>query len=377
MIELTGITWDHPRGYAPLVAVSREAEVTLRVRVTWDKRSLKDFGDAELPALARDYDLVVMDHPHVGEAARSGCLLPVDGVADGELLAAIQRESAGSSYSSYHYNGRQWALPLDAACQICGYRPDVLNASLLPDSWEAVFDLSKRLHKDGLWMGMALCPTDSLCSFLTLAAQSGDPPVEAKRWIQRETTLSVLEQLRQLRDACHPDSLKWNPIALYDRMAEDGQIAYSPLAFGYINYTESAFRKHSLAFGNPPGGSGALLGGAGLAISRRTSNPEAAAAYCLFACGSTCQGTTFLKNGGQPGNGAAWHSAEDSPAIRQFLKPTLAAIEGAYVRPRSPGWPAFQEALGDHVHEWLTSGGDPVGLHENLESLYNEQVLNV
>jgi multiple sugar transport system substrate-binding protein len=376
MIELKGITWDHPRGFAPLVAASREYEARHGVRVVWDKRSLKEFGDADLRILARDYDLLVIDHPHVGEATESGCLLPLDKVSDPKQLDRLRQNSTGPSYSSYHYNGRQWALPLDAACQVSAYRPDMLDATRIPDSWEQVFELAACLRAAGLWMGMALCPTDTLCSFLTLTAQLGDPPVELGKWIQRDTTFKVLDHLARLRDASHPDSMQWNPIALYDKMSGGGEIAYTPLAFGYITYVQDGFRPHRLVFTSPPGSENALLGGAGLAVSSQTPHPEIAAAYCQWVCGSCCQATIVLNNGGQPANLAAWRPPSDHPASRSFLQSTLPALENAYVRPRFPAWPAFQEALGERVHAFLKTDGNPGRLHDELEGLYMETVLN-
>ena len=71
MITLRGITWDHPRGYAPLAASVAPYAQAHSVRVEWERRSLKDFGDAPLPELARDYDLLIIDHPHVGQESES------------------------------------------------------------------------------------------------------------------------------------------------------------------------------------------------------------------------------------------------------------------------------------------------------------------
>ena len=39
-------------------------------RDNWDRRSLHAFGEAPLEAVLADYDLVVYDHPFVGEIAR-------------------------------------------------------------------------------------------------------------------------------------------------------------------------------------------------------------------------------------------------------------------------------------------------------------------
>ena len=58
-IELKGITWDHPRGYDPLIAVSKEyAKVNLNIRVKWDVRTLKEFGDMPIENLIGKYDLI-------------------------------------------------------------------------------------------------------------------------------------------------------------------------------------------------------------------------------------------------------------------------------------------------------------------------------
>jgi sugar lactone lactonase YvrE len=63
------ITWDHPRGLQPLVAVAaRYAGEYPGVRVEWDARSLQAFDDQSLAELATSDDLLMIDHPHVGGA---------------------------------------------------------------------------------------------------------------------------------------------------------------------------------------------------------------------------------------------------------------------------------------------------------------------
>ena len=46
------------------------------VTITWEKRSLQAFADRPIDAMAQEYDLMVIDHPHVGEAARERAVLP-------------------------------------------------------------------------------------------------------------------------------------------------------------------------------------------------------------------------------------------------------------------------------------------------------------
>ena len=66
-VALKGMTWNHPRGYLPLEAAAREWEARTGVAVNWDKRSLQDFESFPVELLAREYDLIIIDHPHVGQ----------------------------------------------------------------------------------------------------------------------------------------------------------------------------------------------------------------------------------------------------------------------------------------------------------------------
>ena len=116
-IRLRGITWDDPRGWGPLQQVGRAFAGTpagREVSVEWDIQPLEGFESAPLPELASRYDLINMDHPHVGEAVAAGCLLPIDGVAE---------EYVGPSRASYVLHGALWAVPVDAACQVSASHP--------------------------------------------------------------------------------------------------------------------------------------------------------------------------------------------------------------------------------------------------------------
>ncbi|MFY9511985.1 MAG: carbohydrate ABC transporter substrate-binding protein, partial [Rubrivivax sp.] len=118
--RLRGMTWDHPRGVDPLVACATLWQQRSGVAIDWERRSLQDFESFPVDELARRYDLIVIDHPHVGQVMRENCLRPFDGAG----LAGIADGSVGASYNSYHWQGRQWALPIDAATQVQAWRPD-------------------------------------------------------------------------------------------------------------------------------------------------------------------------------------------------------------------------------------------------------------
>lgn len=355
---LCGITWDHPRGYLPLEASSGSYEKEGNVRVRWERRSLKDFGDMPVNLLAGKYDLLVLDHPHIAAAVHDGCLLKLDDLMQPGELEMFAAQSAGPSYASYHYAGHQWALPVDAACQVAAYRPDLMEYRP-PNVWDEVFSLAGEFSgkKKKMYIGTALCPTDCACIFLTLSAQYKEAPEEhtqGKRkegLIRSETGQRILAHMLRLKNVSHPECIYWNPIDLYEHMAVHDDIAYSPLGFGYVNYATGNGR---LRYAGIPGGSGALLGGAGIAISSRCKNPGAAAAYIAWICRPEYQKTKYLTGGGQPAQLDAWTDSQADEYTGGFFSGTLATLQQAYMRPRMVRWPEFQEYLGKAIHDFLT-----------------------
>lgn len=128
MIELRGITWNHTRGYLPMVATAqRFSELNPGVEIRWEKRSLQQFADWPIQKLAEVYDLLVIDHPFSGYAAAHDVLLPLDALAPASFLEDQAAQSVGLSHASYSFGGHHWALAIDAATPVCGYRPDLLE----------------------------------------------------------------------------------------------------------------------------------------------------------------------------------------------------------------------------------------------------------
>ena len=128
LISLKGITWGHSRGYTPLAALSqRFSELHPGVEVEWQKRSLQAFADQPLEDLCPHFDLLVIDHPWVGTAARFGYTLPLDQHLSSYFLEDQRMHSTGGSHESYHYDGHQWALAIDAAAPAASYRADLLH----------------------------------------------------------------------------------------------------------------------------------------------------------------------------------------------------------------------------------------------------------
>ena len=113
-----GLTWDHPRGYAALTASGGAL-------VRWDRHPLEGFESRSVAEQCALYDLVVLDHPHVGEAVAAECLVPMEELFTAGELDSWHAATIGPSFSSYRYAGAHWALPLDAATQVmaCRARP--------------------------------------------------------------------------------------------------------------------------------------------------------------------------------------------------------------------------------------------------------------
>lgn len=370
MIELTGITWDHTRGYDPMVATAETyARQRGDVRIHWTKRSLQAFADAPLEALAERFDLLVIDHPHVGLVARSRCLLPLDTQDRKQSLETLQRQTVGPSHISYEYDGHQWALAIDAATQVGCYRPDLMSAGQLPRTWEDVLDLAREGRV--IW---PCKPVDALMSFFTLAASRGCPCASdgSPQLILPSEAEQVLEFLRLLASYIPAECLSMNPPQAYEQMVATDQFVYCPLGYGYTNYSRSGYRKHRLAFVNIVGIRGSTIGGTGIAVSARCQHPDVASDYAFWVAGAECQSTIYFDAGGQPGNAVAWEDDRCNALTLDFFRNTRQTLETVYLRPRYDGYLEFQDRGGDIVNACLSGRLSVRQAAQNLQTCYEE-----
>jgi multiple sugar transport system substrate-binding protein len=383
MIELRGITWDHPRGYAPLRAASAlYRQQHPGVELSWDIRTLQEFADYPIERLADRFDLLIIDHPFVGFAAASGCLAPLDEWIDAATLAALARQSVGQSHASYTYAGRQWALAVDAAGQVSAWRPDLLErlGRAVPQTWDDVLALGHALRVRGLGaIALPSIPIDALMSFCSLCANAGEDPFAGgeEQVVSHITARWALELLRELVALGHPESLGWNPIRALDRMSQTDEVAYVPLLFGYSNYAREGFRPQRVRFGGipaagPRGGGGAILGGTGLAVSARCAHRAEAAAFAAWVCGAEVQASVYVGEDGQPGNRVAWQDPAANLRCNGFFADTLPTLQAAYLRPRYNGFMEFQDQAGAAIHGFLRDGGSTDALIHTLDRIYRD-----
>lgn len=369
-IALRGMTWSHPRGYDPMVAASAAWKAQTGVEIAWDRRSLQDFESYPVDELAARYDLIVIDHPHVGQITAENCLLPLDAPGRETARAAISAGSVGPSYESYRWRERQWAFPIDAATQVQAFRPDRLGAPVR--SWAGVMALAKAGR-----VAIPLRPPHSLMTFYTLAAHIGAPcRTEGAPLIAREAGAAVIERMRELVRLVDPACLTMDPIDVFERMAlDEAAIDCVPLIYGYAPYARDGFRPRRIGFadmpvdaGRPPNGS--ALGGTGIAVSARTANPDAAIDFAYFVAGGALQRGLYAQSGGQPAHADAWEDEAINRDAHDFYRATRATLEGAWVRPRHSGYMPFQHAASAAINEALTEASPAGAVVDRLNELF-------
>jgi len=377
---IRGMAWDHPRGRGPLAAISTEWSAGSGIPVRWDARPLKDFEDQPLEELATAYDLVLVDYPFTGTAAQSGLIAAVDDWVDADYLEDQRRHSAGPSFASYSWGGRQWAPAIDAACQVAALREDLLAAcgnAGTPATWDEVRLLAARL-RGPQQVAVPLNPNHAYCAFLSLGLSLAGPEF----WppggqIDRAAGREALEFLRSLGGLLHPLSREADPIAISDHMATSDEIVYVPLMFGYSNYARAGFRSHRLRFANAPRGPGShigsVLGGVGLALSARSPRRQAAAELARHIGAADVQTGLYVEAGGQPGHAAAWDSPSVNALVGGFFMAIRDTMEQAFMRPRVPGHRRFQVEAGLLIHDFLWRGEtEPATCLDSCRALVDE-----
>ena len=353
---LKGMTWDHARGFDPMIASAKKfCSENPDVKIIWEKRSLQAFADRPIELMAFDYDLMVIDHPHVGEASRKDLIYELNHAEDYKNeLKILEHESVGLSHQSYNFNDNQYALGIDAAAPVSSYRKDLLNN--IPKTFEDVIQLAEKSLV--MW---PIKPVDAISSFNTIAANLGNP-INSKEgvFIELSTANSILEMMKKLADLVPRECLSMNPIETLDYMSTNDDILYCPLLYGYSNYSRLNFRESLIHFTDIPSFngkenncSGSQLGGTGLAISKSTKHLKTALKYSFWVASANCQRELYYDSGGQPGNVLAWRDDKINENCNNFFKNTLKTLDKSWLRPRYDGYMYYQDKAGTLINNFL------------------------
>lgn len=363
-----GLTWDHPRGRAALEEAARRANAGRPAPlIRWDAQPLEGFESAPIADLAARYDLLVIDHPHVGEAVAEGCLVPLEELYPAPQIAHWAQRSVGPSLASYVWDGRTWALPLDVAAQVTAWRPDRIDRP--PGTLEEVCRAAARLP-----VAQSLAGPHAVLTLMSICAGMGHAP-GGQGFLPEGPAEAALEIMGRLwaRRAAGSESL--NPIGLLEAMAA-GDIALVPLVFGYVPYAVPGPRR--VCFGPPPGragatGRGGVLGGTGIAFSRRAATARPAPDLLAHVGGlmrEETQRTLFPAFSGQPSARAAWMDREVNIRSGEFYANTLESTQRALIRPRFDGYIRFQTVASAKIRAALEARERPAATLAALRALW-------
>jgi len=333
MTTLRATSWAHVRGIAPLAAAGQLfADRNPGTGFMVEAHTARTFGEGPLVDLARQFDLVAFDHPLTGEAAEKGLFLPLNDLVSADVLANREHHSVGGSYRSYVYDGKVWGLPLDAACMVSAVRGDLLEN--IPKTWDELLELA---HAGLVAQGFSRMTTTAL---YYMALNQG---------IDECATRDNLRELFKLTGS--KDRLEQGSIQILEAMASGENIAFLPACYGYSSYSRPGFAKYPLTFHPTPiAPRGAVLGGAGLAISAFSKNRDLALRFLEWVTGADCQTNVYAVCGGQPAHAAAWDADLPNKLTGGFYRRLRPAMESAWVRPNKPEFHHQQSRLATELH---------------------------
>jgi multiple sugar transport system substrate-binding protein len=349
-----GLTWDHPRGHDALAASAGGL-------VRWDVQPLEGFESHPVDALCARYDLVVLDHPHLGEAVATGCLRPLDDLFTPRELARWGADSIGPTMRSYAMDGRQWALPLDAATQVAATRSDLAGEP--PRTWDEVRRLARRAP-----VALSLAGPHAFLTFASVAVALGEEPAaDPDELIGDDTGLAVLDLMADLDALAPPGTRTLNPIGLLELMAATEGLAHCPLVYGYVTYADRVTFTDAPAV-TAGGRPGSTLGGTGIALSARCAPSPELLAHLRWLMSPQAQGDFLPRHRGQPSARTAWTCPGTVAA--DFYRRTTTTCERAWVRPRHAGYIGFQGAASAAVRAALAGETGHRAALDRMRALY-------
>lgn len=191
MKKFKGLTWDHPRGYRPLKAWAAKEQA---IGIEWHIQKLEGFESHPINELAENYDLLIVDNPGIGEAAEKQCLRPLEDFLTTEHIGFLRQSSTGASFDSYQYQGKHWAIPIDAASQVCALAGEA--SCNYPETWEAVRAYS-RLHKNRV--ALSLGGPHALLTFYSISQSLGGDIFSGNNFIlNREIAIQAIDLMKDI-----------------------------------------------------------------------------------------------------------------------------------------------------------------------------------
>lgn len=320
--------------------------------------------------MVEDYDLIIIDHPWAGFCFQKHLVLDLKPHLSPEQWRDLETNSIGKSFTSYYFQDKLMAVPIDAATPSASYRQDLLqrHSISLPDNWDQLVLLADQKK--------ALMPAFGADLFLNwsmlVEALEGDLVVDKDQICKPDIGRQSMELLKLLSEPMPDQIYDANPIQVAEWMTQTDEIFYCPFAYSYNNYCRESFcgnRKLSYAplvtlQGNTPLRS--IIGGTGIAISSQCKEPQPALDYALFTGSREVQSGIYSLAGGQPSRRDSWRDLLDNPLYGGFYQDAFSDQERALIRPRYSGYVPLQSEGGIPLQQYLK---DEISLQVAWDSL--------
>lgn len=356
--SLRVLAWDHPRCLTPLAAARDAYRAITGIDLEISVRSLAGFGD-EVPT-SGELDIVLIDHPHIGEAAAGGQIVALDGLLAAGTIADCRNGAIGPSGWCYEHEGKTWAIPIDAACQVLACSRTIAS----PMTVEEVIALAQ--VRPGRVV-LPLHPAHALSAFVSIVAALGaDDAVTG--FCDSSMAVEALEVMAKLVALGPVVAHDWDPPAALAAL-EGQEVDCIPWTYGYVGYDVQWADAPAWDTGGTPG---SILGGVGMAVLSGANDPVAAATFAAWFGGTHTQRDIVATCGGQPAEAGAWAASPDP-----LCQATVRSMEAAVVRPRATWWPALQIDAGELIRANLIAGVPPNKIAELLHERYDQRLETV
>ncbi len=223
-------------------------------------------------------------------------------------------------------------------------------------------------------------PADLFLNWSMLLEAFDAKPFRSEATIAEEASaFEAMDLLKRLAEGMPEAIYGWNPIAIAERMSRGDAIAYCAFAYSYGNYCRPHFAERPLAYGNlvrldagRPLRS--IVGGTGIAVTRRCEAAEAAAAFAGYCASPAVQGGLYTYAGGQPARREAWTDRQLDAFNGHFFSATLESHEKALLRPRYDGYVPLQEEAGRPLQDFLRGRATRDEAWQQINERYRESL---
>jgi multiple sugar transport system substrate-binding protein len=193
---------------------------------------------------------------------------------------------------------------------------------------------------------------------MLLAALEANSFTRTDQIAETAPALEAMDLLKRLAERMPASIDKMNPIAMAEHMTRNDETAYCAFAYSYGNYCRPHFNAKPLRYGNlvnlDDGRSlRSIVGGTGMAITRRCQDMETAIDFATFCSSAEIQSGLYTYAGGQPARREAWVDNELDAFNGRFFSGTLRTHEDCLLHPRYDGYVPLQEEAGRPLQDYL------------------------